>query len=73
MICACLPTLAPLLPSIVKLFSYIRSWGLSIWPPSPARNHKQAFHDCRRPDEYEITKTVHGGQYSPIGPFNNSS
>ncbi|KAG6354181.1 hypothetical protein INS49_004785 [Diaporthe citri] len=72
-ICACLPTLAPILPSIIKLFSYIRSWSLSIWSRSPANNHKQAFHDYRRSDEYGITKTIHGGQYSPIGPFNSSS
>lgn len=50
--CACLPTLAPVLPMTVNSFSYIKTWILSIWSRLSV-NSKQGF---RIPDEYELTR-----------------
>lgn len=53
--CACLPTLAPVLPIIVRPFTYIKSWSASIWSRSKV-NSGHADRGLRIADEYELAR-----------------
>lgn len=52
--CACLPTLAPLLPTIRKPFVYLSSWHTSVWSRANAYSANQKH---TPPPPYEMPDT----------------
>lgn len=75
--CACLPTLAPILPSIVGQWSHLRSWTASIWYSSTKTSTGSGSRGYKVPDNYELShETMRGapsGQNTQGASFYGSS
>lgn len=56
--CACLPTLAPILHTVSKQLSQIRSWGSTIWSRSRTRNQPGRNVYKMSQDSYEMPNDV---------------
>lgn len=54
--CACLPTLAPIIPAIAKQFSQARSWTSIIWTRSRTRASSGNNGYKISQDEYEMSR-----------------